>query len=111
MNTQPTHIITTVEAVDFVALAKQNVKKIVKIKLSRKVFEKLYEYMNIIFDKYEGNPHKLIELIEVAKELECYTMSGNLIEFMEENYRGIWQEYKDGKKPDMSGGSGGSDKR
>ena len=107
-----THKVTFVEPIDFVELAKKNLEvKELQLTVSKEIFDTLYRYMCIIFDKFEGNPDELIELLKVAKELDCVAMSSNLIDFLEENYPVAYQEYKDGKKSDFTGGSLGSDNR
>lgn len=105
--TTPTHIIKTVEAVNLAELAKEQAHKNARIKLeiAKETFEKLYSYLEVIFDKSEDKPKDLIELMEAAKDLECYAISGNIMEFLKENYPREWQQYLIDNKSDHSGAS------
>jgi hypothetical protein len=100
--TTPTHVITTIEPVNLAELAKEQARKNakVKIEIAKETFEKLYSYLELIFKTSQDKPKDLINLMEAAKDLECYAISGNVMAFLENNYPEEWNKYITGANYD-----------
>ena len=131
MNTQPTHIITTVEAVTIPTvnpiygpdeLQKEFRKSLTNQEqdildclliptMTKDTAIKTHELFYAEFKRQEASFSELIDLAEACKDLMFNRLCAQIIDFIEQHHSHSYRRYKMADSGDFTGGSLGSDNR
>jgi len=107
----PTHVITTVEAVNLAEEAKKFIQQketasqFITRTLQKATYERLYDLFDKNFDENMDDFDELIRITEASKDMGFTDQSGDFLQWIKENHAVRYQEYLAGKKSDHSAAS------